>query len=52
MTLNNRGSWYDVGFGAQTLFGKNVYSYVDAEYQFGNALDNSWAINTGVRWQF
>ena len=51
VTLNNRGSWYDVGFGAQTLFGKNVYGYVDAEYQFGNALDNSWAINTGVRWQ-
>ena len=52
VTLNNCSSWYDVGFGAQTLFGKNVYSYVDAEYQFGNALDNSWAINTGVRWQF
>ncbi len=52
VSLNNRGSWYDVGFGAQTLFGKSVYGYIDAEYQFGSALESSWALNTGLRWQF
>ncbi|MDU5054217.1 MAG: autotransporter outer membrane beta-barrel domain-containing protein [Sutterella wadsworthensis] len=51
-SLNNRSSWYDVGFGAQTLFGKSVYGYIDAEYQFGSALESSWALNTGLRWQF
>ena len=51
-SINNRGSWYDVGFGVQTLLGKQVYVFADAEYQFGHSLEKTWALNTGVRWQF
>lgn len=51
-SIDNKGSWYDVGFGAQAKLSDASYGFVDMEYRFGNSLDKSWVVNAGVRYAF
>ena len=51
-SLDNKGNWFDVGFGVQSPITDTTYFFVDAEYVFGNDLDNTWNFNAGLRWMF
>ena len=51
-SIDNKGDWFDVGFGVQSPITDTTYFFVDAEYVFGNDLDNTCNINAGVRWMF
>lgn len=51
-SIDNKGSWYDVGFGAQAKIVDDSFGFVDVEYRFGNSLDKSWVVNAGVRYAF
>ena len=48
----NKGTWYDVGFGFATALGKDSYAFMDFEQSFGNDNDDTYQINAGVRWTF
>lgn len=48
----NKGTWYDVGFGFATALGKDSYAFMDFEKSFGNDNDDTYQINAGVRWTF
>lgn len=50
--INNHGTWFDVGLGFQAPMGKSFYAYGDAEYRFGNDLDQTWAFNFGGKFVF
>ena len=51
-TYENKGTWYDVGFGFATAMGKNSYAFMDFEKSFGNYNDETYQINAGVQWTF
>ena len=51
-SIDNKGNWFDVGFGVQSPISDTTYFFADAEYVFGNHLDNTWNFNAGVRWMF
>ena len=51
-TFENKGTWYDVGFGFATALGKNSYAFMDFEKSFGNDNDETYQINAGVQWTF
>ena len=51
-TYENKGTWYDVGFGFATALGKNSYAFMDFEKSFGNDNDETYQINAGVQWTF
>ena len=48
----NRGTWYDVGFGFATQMSKNSYAFMDFEKSFGNDNDETYQINVGMQWSF
>lgn len=48
----NKGTWYDVGFGFATALGKSSYAFMDFEKSFGNDNDETYQINAGVQWSF
>ena len=48
----NRGTWYDVGFGFATQMSKNSYAFMDFEKSFGNDNDETYQINAGMQWSF
>lgn len=50
--INNHGTWFDVGLGFQAPVGKSFYAYGDAEYRFGNDLDQTWTFNFGGKFVF
>ena len=51
-TYENKGTWYDVGFGFATALGKNSYAFMDFEKSFGNDKDETYQINVGMQWSF
>ena len=51
-SFENKGSWYDVGFGFATALGKDSYAFMDFEKSFGNDNDETYQINAGVQWTF
>ncbi len=51
-TYENKGTWYDVGFGFATAIGKDSYAFMDFEKSFGNDNDETYQINAGVQWTF
>ncbi len=51
-TFENKGTWYDVGFGFATALGKSSYAFMDFEKSFGNDNDETYQINAGVQWTF
>ena len=51
-TFENKGTWYDVGFGFATAIGKNSYAFMDFEKSFGNDNDETYQVNAGVQWTF
>ena len=51
-TFENKGTWYDVGFGFATTLGKDSYAFMDFEKSFGNDNDETYQINAGVQWTF
>ena len=51
-TFENKGTWYDVGFGFATALGKDSYAFMDFEKSFGNDNDETYQINAGVQWMF
>lgn len=48
----NKGTWYDIGFGFATALSNNSYAFMDFEKSFGNDNDDTYQINAGVRWTF
>ena len=52
LTVQNKGNWFDAGFGVQASFGKNAYGFADVEYRFGNDLERTWIFNVGGRLAF
>lgn len=52
ISINNHGTWFDVGLGFQAPVGKSFYAYGDAEYRFGNDLDQTWVFNFGGKYVF
>lgn len=48
----NKGTWYDVGFGFATALSNNSYAFMDFEKSFGNDNDETYRINAGVQWTF
>ncbi len=51
-TFENKGTWYDVGFGFATALGKDSYAFMDFEKSFGNDNDETYQINAGIQWTF
>ena len=51
-TYENKGAWYDVGFGFATALGKNSYAFMDFEKSFGNDNEETYQINVGMQWSF
>ena len=41
-TFENKGTWYDVGFGFATALGKDSYAFMDFEKSFGNDNDETY----------
>ena len=52
VSLNNHGTWFDVGGGFQAAVTQDLYAYGDVEYRFGNDFDNTWIINIGAKYRF
>ena len=52
VSLNNHGTWFDVGGGFQAAVTQDLYAYGDVEYRFGNDLDNTWIVNIGAKYRF
>ena len=50
--FENKGTWYDVGFGFAAKMSKNSYAFMDFEKSFGNDNDETYQINAGVQWTF
>ena len=51
-SLNNHGTWFDVGTGFQAAVSTSIYAYGDVEYRFGNDLDQTWTFNFGGKYVF
>lgn len=52
VSYENKGTWYDVGFGFATQMSKNSYAFMDFEKSFGNDNDETYQINVGMQWSF
>lgn len=50
--FENKGTWYDIGFGFATKMSKNSYAFMDFEKSFGNDNDETYQINAGMQWTF
>lgn len=50
--FENKGTWYDIGFGFATKLSKNSYAFMDFEKSFGNDNDETYQINAGMQWTF
>ena len=50
--FENKGTWYDIGFGFATKMSKNSYAFMDFEKSFGNDNDETYQINAGMQWSF
>ena len=50
--FENKGTWYDVGFGFAAKMSKNSYAFMDFETSFGNDNDETYQINAGMQWTF
>lgn len=50
VTYENRGTWYDIGFGFATAISKASYAYLDFETSFGNDYKETYQINAGLQW--
>ena len=50
--VEKRGTWYDVGIGADIRLSKKTYFTCDLERSFGSSLANNWEINAGMKWAF
>ena len=48
----NKGTWYDVGFGFAMALSNNSYAFMDFEKSFGNDNDETYQITAGVQWTF
>ena len=52
ISYENKGTWYDVGFGFAAMMSKTSYAFLDLERSFGNDNDETYQINAGLRWTF
>ena len=50
--FENKGTWYDVGFGFAAKMSQNSYAFMDFERSFGNDNDETYQINAGMQWSF
>ena len=50
--FENKGTWYDVGFGFAAKMSRNSYAFMDFEKSFGNDNDETYQINAGMQWSF
>ena len=49
---NGHETWYDAGIGADLSVTRNTNLWLDTKYVFGGDFENTWSLNTGVRWMF
>lgn len=52
VSYENKGTWYDVGFGFANQMSKNSYAFMDFEKSFGHDNDETYQINVGMQWNF
>lgn len=52
VSINNHGSWFDVGGGFQAALTQDLYAYGDVEYRFGNNFENTVILNVGAKYRF
>lgn len=52
VNYENKGTWYDVGFGYAAMLNKDSYAFIDLERSFGHDNDETYQINAGVQWSF
>ena len=52
VSYENKGTWYDVGFGYAAMLNKDSYAFIDLERSFGHDNDETYQINAGVQWSF
>lgn len=51
-TDNYGGSWWTVGFGANTQIGTKTNAYLDVAKNFGGDIARKWQFNVGLRWNW
>ena len=49
---DNKGTWYDLGFGFTHRFDENTYMYADVEQSFGNDNEDTYQFNLGLNVKF
>ena len=49
---DNKGTWYDLGFGFSHKFDENTYMYADVEQSFGNDNEDTYQFNLGLNVKF
>ena len=52
VNYENKGTWYDVGFGYAAMLNNDSYAFIDLERSFGHDNDETYQINAGVQWSF
>lgn len=48
----NKGTWYDLGFGFSHRFDEKTYMYADVEQSFGNDNEDTYQFNLGLNVKF
>lgn len=51
-TIDNKGTYFDVGAGFQFKATKSFVTYGDLEYRFGEDLEKTWIFNVGGKFLF
>ena len=51
-TYENKGTWYDVGFGFSHKMGDDSYLFLDVEHSFGNDNEDTYQVNIGLNRAF
>ena len=49
---DNKGTWYDLGFGFTHRFDEKTYMYADVEQSFGNDNEDTYQFNLGLNVKF
>ncbi len=51
-SIDNDGTWFDIGAGGQIALPGNWYAFGDVEYRFGNDLARTVVLNVGAKYTF
>lgn len=51
-SVDKRGTWYDLGLGADFALSRAASLTCDLERSFGGDVGNNWEVNLGAKWGF